>query len=438
MNSLKKTITAFLIIFPIVFNLKVIAAEETPAEKIEFGKNLMMMRDFVKAIDKFDEILKKDPRHPDALFNKSLCNFNLYEYKLALEDLNKLAGIVPNVSDVFNLRGLVKMGLKDTSAAYFDFNKAIILDKNFKEAYLNRGKTLIFMGKNEDALKDLVKAISLDSNVADMYYTKARAEHNLGLYRQAVDDFTTAMRNNYVNSDVFYRRGNSFFKDRDFMNAISDYTQVIYWEPLNPFAYNNRAFAFDSTGDTSRAKQDRQMIADIEYGLSLEPENTRFAVFSDNDSTFSIIFPSFFTGIDKSDKDSTVCVFVPEDEGETQHRIRVDFKIIPFYSERVRSKEPSDIIDHYRTLQDSLGTGFWRFELKERVTKAYKNYPSLLDKIFVQKDLKDVSYFIWNYGIAYGEHLIELNFRIPLPYYHYYSVIFAKSIESFVIRKIGQ
>jgi tetratricopeptide (TPR) repeat protein len=420
----------------LLFSYSKSIAEETLDSKIEFGKNLMMMRDYVKAIKKFDEVLAIDKKHPDALFNKSLCNYSLFEYKLALDDLNILAGIIPKVADVYNLRGLAKMGLKDTSNALNDFNKAIILDNKFPQAYLNRGKALIFLSRNVEALKDLVKAISLDSNVADMYYTKARAEHNLGLYRQAVDDFTTAMKNSYINTDIFYRRGNSFFKDKDYQNAISDYTQVIFWEPLNPLAYNNRAFVYDILGDSAYAKQDRKMIEDIEYGLTLNPEDAKLKLFSNKDSNFTIMLPDDFILSDNSNSDSVFCTFYPKDETLEMHRIGITLKILPFYSKKIGSTEPAEIIEHFRTQQDSLGKGFWRFELSERVNKPYKNYPTLLDKILVQKDLKGVAYLIWNYGIAFGEHLIVMNFTIPLPLYSYYSEVYLKSLESFVIRKI--
>lgn len=417
-------------------SFELFSADKTIDQKIEFGKNLMAMRDYIKAINKFDEVLALDKKHPDALFNKSLCNYNLFEYQLALNDLNYLAGIVPNVSDVFNLRGLVKMGLKDTSAALLDFNKAIILDKNFPEAYMNRGKALIHIGKNEDALKDLVKAISLDTNNAEMYFIKARAEHNLGMYRQAVDDFTTAMKNQYINSDIFYRRGNSFFKDEDFQNAISDYTQVIYWEPLNPVAYNNRAFAFEKIGDTAYAVQDRQMIDDISYGLTLEPDSAKYILFSNKDSNFTIMFPEEFVMFENSSSDSISCIFYPKDQSLENHRIGVYFKIYPFYAKKAGAKEPAEIIEQFRKTQDSLGSDYWRYHLSERVTKPYKNYPTLLDKILVQKELKGITKVHWNYGIAFGDHLIVVNFVIPLPLYAYYSEVYLKSLESLVIRNL--
>lgn len=413
-----------------------ISFAESNEEKIEFGKNLMKMRDYVKAIKKFDEVLENDKNHPDALFNKSLCNYNLFEYKLALDDLNKLVKIVPTISDVYNLRGLTLMALKDTSKAFNDFDKAINLDKKFAAAYLNRSKAFIYFNKNQEAINDLNKCIALDSNIAESYYTKARAEHNLGLYKSAVDDFTNAMKCSYVNNDIYYRRGNSYFKDKDYINAINDYTQVIYYEPLNPLAYNNRAFAYDALGDSLYAKQDRQMLADIQLGLSLDPSTVKFEKFANKDSNFTILIPEEFLMKEENTKDSIVVDFNIKNSAQRINKIEMRLVIHPFYSQKNNFKEPAEVIEAWRMKQDSLGTGFWRYQLSERVNKPYRTFPTLLDKILVQKDLKGIAAIKWNYGIAYGEHLIEMHFDIPLPLYPYYQELFLKSIESFNILKI--
>ncbi|OGU56108.1 MAG: hypothetical protein A2X64_05475 [Ignavibacteria bacterium GWF2_33_9] len=405
--------------------------------KIEFGQNLMKMRNYEKAIEKFDEVLALDKNHPDALFNKSLCNYNLFEYNKAMKDLNVLVKIIPNIADVFNLRGLVQMSLKDTLSALNDLNKAVKLDNKFPEAYLNRAKAQLHFGKNDEAVKDLNVAISLDSNIADLYFTKGRAMHNLGKYKEAANNFTKAMSRNYINSDIFYRRGNSNFKDENYIASIDDYTQVIYWEPLNPLSYNNRSFAFEKTGQQKYAQQDRQMIEDIAAAKDLDPEKTNMKIFSNKDSNFTILLPTAFQMMENTSLDSIACTFFPVNETLENHRIGVEFKIFPFYSKKIGAEQPAEVIEHYRQLQDSIGqSGYWRYNLSERVSKPFHDFPTLLDKILVQDDRYGIAYIIWNYGIAYGDHLITMHFLIPLPLYNYFNEIYSKSLQSLVIRNM--
>lgn len=422
----------------IIISLSNLYSTETITSKVEFGKNLITLRKFNEAIAVFDSVLKVDKTNPDALFNKSLCYFRLEEYDSSLASLNLLVKFAPKISDVYNLKGLVEIKKNDTNSALNDFNKAIELDKKFAEAYLNRAKIYLDRGKIDDAYNDLLKSNSLDTLNPEVYFQRARAEHSLGKYQDAIQHFTNAMENNYINSDIFLRRANSYFKNKDYQKAIDDYTQVIYWEPLNPFAYNNRAFAFDMIGDSLHARQDRRTVEDIRLGEILDPNKTEMSTFTNKDSSFTILLPSDFKIHEEKFQDSIVVYFYPDSLFTYDNRLGIKVKITPFISKTVGSNEPADIIEYWRKIQDSLSTlpQFWRYQLAERVSKTYNNYPSILDKILMQKDKQSVASIVWNFGIAYGENLVEMRFLMPLPLYKYYNLIFQKAISSFKLKKV--
>jgi tetratricopeptide (TPR) repeat protein len=421
-----------------LLNASIIYSSETITKRIEFGKNLISLHKFEEAIAEFDSVLKVDKNNPDALFNKSLCYFRLDQYDSSLASLNLLVKVAPKIADGYNLKGIVEIKKMDTNSAFNDFCKAIELDKNFAEAYLNRAKILIERGKIEDSYKDLLKANSLDTLNPEIYFQIARTEHSLGKYKDAIQHFTAAMENNFINSDIFLRRANSYFKNKEYKQAIDDYTQVIYWEPLNPFAYNNRAFAFDMIGDSLSARQDRRTVEDIRLGEILDPNKTALNIFTNKDSLFTISLPNDFKIHEENFKDSTVVYFYPDSIFTYDNRIGLKIKIIPFISRSIGSNETADIIEYWRKSQDSISTTpqFWRYQLAERVSKTYNNFPSILDKILMQKDKQSVATIIWNYGIAYGENLVEMRFIMPLPLYKYYSMIFQKTIESFKLKKV--
>ena len=428
----------YLLVIISLFSLTNVYSKDAISEKIEFGRNLMTLHKFEDAVKVFDTVLTKDQTNPDALFNKGLCLFRLDSFNLALPVLNKLIKVVPEISDAYNLRGLVYLNLKDTNLADKDFSKAIEIDPKFAVAMLNKAKILLDKGKDKEGYALLLKASQYDTTNAELYFQKARAEHALGKYEDAIKDFNNAIDYNYFNSDIIYRRANSYYKAKKYEDAIKDYTQVILWEPLNILAYNNRAFAYDAVGDSLYAKQDKQVVSDINLSATLDPNKAKLQTFYSQDSSFSILLPEDFKMHQHFYKDSIVADFYPDSLLTYDNRIGIKVKIIPYFSKIIGSNEPADIIEKWRNTQDSIAghIKYYRYQPAERISKTYHSYPSILYKILIQKDIKSIASINWNYAIAYSEHLVEISFVMPLALYNYYSQIFQKTISSFQLIKI--
>ncbi len=405
-------------------------------KNFELGRNLMVLSKWSDAANEFIKVLQKDPKHPDALFNVSLCYYYLQEYDSSDIFISKLIKQLPNQPDVNNLFGLVRLQKQDTNTAFKSFTKAIDLDKNFAEALLNRGKIYIEWKKYEEAYKDLSKAAKLDTMNAAIYFSLARTEHSLEKYYDAIDHFRIAMENGYTNTDIFYRRGNSYFKVDKYQEAIEDYTRVILWEPLYVLAYNNRAFAFEKLGDVYRAEQDKQFVAEVEMSKKLNAKDVQYIRYKSSDSGITMLLPERFISSETRYADSTVILFKPDSVLAQTHKVAFSLKIIPFYSRIVGANEPAELIEYWRKVQDSAESRYYRYELFERKNKPYRSFPTVLDKIIFQEDPFGVASIVMNYGIVYGEHLIEFNFAIPLPIFFYYDEIFAKILESLSVNRI--
>mgnify|MGYP005841245059 FL=1 len=427
----------FVLILCIVFiSTKLHIFTQDIEKNFELGRNLMVLSKWSDAANEFIKVLQKDPNHPDALFNVSLCYYYLQEYDSSDIFISKLIKQLPNKSDVHNLFGLVKLQKQDTNTAFKSFTKAIELDKNFAEALLNRGIIYLDWKKYEEAYKDLSKAAKLDTMNAAIYFNLARTEHSLKKYYDAIDHFRIAMENGYTNSDIFLRRANSYFKVDKYQEAIEDYTRVIMWEPLNVLAYNNRSFAFEKLGDMFRANQDKQFVAEVEMSKKLNAKDVQFIHYKSSDSGITMLLPERFISSETRYADSTVILFQADSLLAQTHKVSFSLKIIPFYSRIVGANEPAELIEYWRKVQDSSESKYYRYELFERKNKPYRSFPTILDKIIFQEEPFGVASIIMNYGIVYGEHLIEFNFAIPLPLFFYYDEIFTKMLESLSVNRI--
>ncbi len=412
------------------------AFSQDTKKNFELGKNLMVLSKWADAANEFTKVLNKDPKNPDALFNISLCYYYLQEYDSSYHFISQLIKQMPNQADVNNLYGLVKLKQKDTLTALNSFTKAIELDNKFTEAYLNRGKIYLDLKQYNDAYKDLYKASQLDTINGTVYFNLARAEHGLERYAEAIEHFRLAIENNYVNSDILYRRGNTYFKLEKYKEAVDDYTRVIMWDPLNVLAYNNRSFAFEKLGDKHHADQDKRFVAAVELSKNLNPNDVKFVRYKSSDSGITMLIPERFNSSETRYEDSTIILFHPDSLLAQTHSVAFRIKIVPFYSKIVGSSDQAVLIEHWRRSQDSAEGKYYRYELFERKNKFYRSFPSILDKIIFQDEPYGVPSVIMNYGIVYGEHLIEFNFGIAMPLYLYYNEVFTKMLESLSVNRI--
>ncbi len=435
-RTIKMKLKLVLVLIVLVVCTKLPIYPQDINKNFELGKNLMVLSKWADAANEFLKVLQKDPKHPDAQFNVSLCYFYLQEYDSADIFISKLIKQLPNQPDVNNLFGIIKLRKQDTTTAFKSFTKAIELDKNFTEALLNRGNIYIERRQYNEAYQDLARAAKLDTMNAAVYFSLARTEHNLEKYYDAIDHFRIAMENGYTNADIFLRRGNSYYKVDKYQEAIEDYTRVLLWEPLNVLAYNNRAFAFEKLGDKFRADQDKQFVAEVEMSKTLNPKDVQFVRYKSSDSGITMLMPERFNSSETRFADSTVILFHPDSLLAQTHKVAFRLKIVPFYSKIVGSDDQAVLIEHWRKVQDSAESRYYRYELFERKNKPYRSFPTIFDKIIFQEDPFGVASIVMNYGIVYGEHLIEFNFAIPLPLFFYYDELFTKMLESLSVNRI--
>jgi len=113
-------------------------------------------------------------------------------------------------------------------------------------------------GKTEQAYKDLSYALSFDSSNSKLLLEHGKAAYKMGKYSESIRDFTLLMSQGSASGELFQRRGDAFYKNKNYVEAIDDYSKVLYINPLDLVILNNRAFAYESIGDSSQAKVDRQ------------------------------------------------------------------------------------------------------------------------------------------------------------------------------------
>lgn len=131
----------------------------------------------------------------------------------------------------------------------------------------NRAQVYASMGQLENALTDFSVLITSDPHYSEYYFDRGNVNRRLGRNEDALSDFQAAIIYSSPYLEAYYNRaGTLSLLGRD-EEALADYNYVLELEPNHLNSLINRASIYYEQEEYALARQD------IEYGLSLAPEN---------------------------------------------------------------------------------------------------------------------------------------------------------------------
>ncbi|QQO23274.1 tetratricopeptide repeat protein [Bradyrhizobium diazoefficiens] len=125
--------------------------------------------DFELAIQDFDEVIRRDPRHAGALNNRCWALAMLDEVQAALKDCNESLRIAPNFADAFDSRGLVNLKLGYYNKAIADYTSALSHDPKRASALYGRGIAARRSGRAASAKTDINAAKHIQPAIVDEF-----------------------------------------------------------------------------------------------------------------------------------------------------------------------------------------------------------------------------------------------------------------------------
>lgn len=231
-----------LLTFQFIFIFGAISQFNTPVY-INKARREIVNNENQKAIERLNTIIKVKPNLYDAYFFRGIAKFGMGDYTGAIEDFTETVKINPFFPTAYQYRGIAKDALHNYNSALNDFDKAISMDINNPSLYMARSLTKINVQNFSAAIDDLNKAIKLNTKVADFYIYRAVAKSGLKDYEAAIHDCNIAIGFNQFNTQAFVRRGLIFFAQEKYIEAIEDYNHAIKINPNEAYTYYVRALA---------------------------------------------------------------------------------------------------------------------------------------------------------------------------------------------------
>ena len=209
------------------------------------------------------------------------------DYDEAINCYDDCVRLVPDVSELYFLRGNAKAEKKDYHSAKLDYDLAVAnqhrpyfsmrsqtnirFNPNLHyPVYFNRGNVKSELEDYEGALEDYTEAINLYPQEwgkrSDFFFNRANTKAMLHRFEDAINDYNQAIH--LGSREAYFNKGNVLVISGRFSEALSCYDEIIKKEPENSAAGNNR--------DAVKAILDR--IKDSVFQSHFSPENMSIEV----------------------------------------------------------------------------------------------------------------------------------------------------------------
>lgn len=161
-------------------------------------------------------------------------------YTEAIELLNPVISVRPEMHEPFFLRAISKYNLGDFKGAERDFTAAINIKPNFPDALMYRGICRERMLNFSDALHDFERALKIDPFNDDVLVAKAFTKTIQEDYTTAIELCNEAISINHKNERALLCRAWCRYKTYDLQGAVDDYSRAIKINPFNADSFTKR------------------------------------------------------------------------------------------------------------------------------------------------------------------------------------------------------
>ena len=202
----------------------------------------------------YNQVLKNNPNHSQALNNLAVIFTNLKEYQKAKDCYKKAIESDPNYADAHNNLGVVFKELRDDQKAKDCYEKAIELNPNYVNAHYNLGTIFINLGEHQKAKGCYEKAIELNPNYVNAHNNLGTIFINLGEHQKAKECYEKAIEINPNHVNAHNNLATIFQKLGENQKAKECYKKVIKLDPNYLRAHNNLGVLLYDMGDIQKAK----------------------------------------------------------------------------------------------------------------------------------------------------------------------------------------
>ena len=216
----------------------------------------------------YEQILKIQPNHFDALQLLGVLFAQIKKYSQAVEFLSKAIEINPNHAGAYNNRGIALKELKYFDDALASYDQAIAINPSHAGAQSNRGIVLKELKRFDEALASYDQAIILKTDYVDAYSNRGNLLRELKRFDEALASYDQAIAINPGHAFSYSNRGSVLQDLSRFEEALESYDQAIVLNPNHAGTFSNRGIVLQGLRRFDEA------LASYEQALKINPNLT--------------------------------------------------------------------------------------------------------------------------------------------------------------------
>src|SRR6267154_844393 len=221
----------------------------------------------VRAKAAYENILKAQPKHFDALHLLGVIAIQTNQHRLAVDLIGQAIAINPNDAAFYSNRGIALQELKLLDDAVASYDKAIAIRPGDADVYSNRGNVLQELRQLEAAVASYDKAIAVKPDYAEAHYNRGNVLQELKQLEAAVASYDKAIVIRPDDADVHTNRGNALQELKQLEAAVASYDKALAIKPDYAEAYSNRGVALQQHNqiDAALASYDKAVAINPDY-----------------------------------------------------------------------------------------------------------------------------------------------------------------------------
>ncbi len=245
---------------------KIPGADRQLEETMKSGYEALAGRDFMKALDGFDQaiMLKEDYDVPWRLKGNTLDEMGYHEqalscYKRALE-------LYPESDETWFSLGVCLFSLGRYNEELICYDRALQYNPVMQKALINKGSTLHRLGRFAEALEAFDRVLKINYRLEKVHNNRGATLHAMGRPDDALAAYTRATELKHDYAEAWMNKGTLLYELARFGEALDSFSQMTQMRPELPKGWYLKGLAAKKVGNESQAK------ASFEQAIKLDPE----------------------------------------------------------------------------------------------------------------------------------------------------------------------
>lgn len=208
---------------------------------------------YTEAIDLLNSVISVRPEMHDPYFLRAISKYNLGDFKGAESDLNKAIDIKPNFPDALMYRGVSRERMLNFSDALRDFNRALELDPFNDDVLVSKAFTKTIQEEYAEAIEICNEALKINKKNERALLCRAWCRYKLYDLEGAVEDYTQALKINQFNADTYTKRGMVKAFQLKYSEALDDLNRSLEMDSLSLHTLYQLAYVHNELENTDLA-----------------------------------------------------------------------------------------------------------------------------------------------------------------------------------------